>query len=239
MKIKTLLLLYFSIASSFAQNTPAVIGEGDLSSIIVSEHHDYVLGFIGKEQKRLYMHFSQIVKSKDNPLVYFVEGRSRVANNIVGFKGELKIDSVKNDPEAAFLLEELPPELQDKKNDFYIVYGSYLLLEDSTANHVGTFKGKWKTYVWVHPVDGLMYNDLVMGDGYSNNEFLGTWTAYGKSSPRPAHWGEFRIPESGSLDYGVGEFVPNPENLDPNWKIFHRAYQSEPPMDPYEKGWWD
>jgi hypothetical protein len=43
------------------------------------------------------------------------------------------------------------------------------------------------------------------------------WTANGASRVKVANWGEFRIPDSGDLDIGAGEFGPNPKYLKQGW----------------------
>ncbi|WP_260390444.1 hypothetical protein [Riemerella anatipestifer] len=43
-------------------------------------------------------------------------------------------------------------------------------------------------------------------DGFSNNQFVGSWTSYKTNITKRCNWGDYRIPESGDLDIGVGEF---------------------------------
>ena len=44
----------------------------------------------------------------------------------------------------------------------------------------------------------------------------------GKVQTRPCAWGHYRIPNSGDLDIGVGEFSPNPKYLSNGWGNFNK-----------------
>lgn len=47
---------------------------------------------------------------------------------------------------------------------------------------------------------------------------MGTWTEYNSNEMKCSNWGERRIPFSGDLDIGAGEFSPNPKYFDKGWE---------------------
>ena len=70
----------------------------------------------------------------------------------------------------------------------------------------------------------LKYDDIDEGlsDLYSNNQYAGTWTPYGKgkAEAKTANWGEYRIPFAGEFDVGVGEFHPSPTYRKNGWETY-------------------
>ena len=75
--------------------------------------------------------------------------------------------------------------------------------------------------------DYLIHNDTVYydairfaGDGYCNNQYTGKWIYLDTYDTLTCNWGDFRIPESGRLDGGCGEFIPNEAFYDNGWKTY-------------------
>ncbi len=62
-------------------------------------------------------------------------------------------------------------------------------------------------------------------DGFSNNQFVGSWTSYKTNKTKRCNWGDYRIPESGDLDIGAGEFSVNDKYLKNGWKIYKLAQE--------------
>jgi hypothetical protein len=59
------------------------------------------------------------------------------------------------------------------------------------------------------------------------------------------NWGHARIPQSGNLDKGIGEFYPNEKYWDEGWEVFYKAWWVYPPTDESKKArdaeileWW-
>ena len=65
---------------------------------------------------------------------------------------------------------------------------------------------------------------MQMADGFYNNQFVGTWTSYKTNSSKKCHWGDFRIPESGDLDSGDGEFIVNEKYAKNGWSNYITAH---------------
>jgi hypothetical protein len=100
-----------------------------------------------------------------------------------------------------------------------IIIGQYRFSENPEQNHVGIFDGIMTMWWYVDKDGNMNYYDLTKhSDRYKNNQYVGTWTEYGKSNTRPCNWGERRIPFSGDLDIGAGEFSVNPKYEDKGWK---------------------
>ena len=103
-----------------------------------------------------------------------------------------------------------------------ILIGDYEFKEDSMQKHSGVFQGIMMLYWYVVKPGIIHFDDIEMhvSDGYCNNQHCGTWTAYGESIPKVCNWGMYRIPFSGDLDIGAGEFSPNSKYYSNGWKDF-------------------
>jgi hypothetical protein len=173
------------------------------------------LGFIDPNYQRLKMVFSSVKKDKADPTKYLVEGRSIVKENVCKFSGFIKFEKLanvrnqfRNDPELANSSLKSQGEL----------LGTYQLKEEDKES-CGVFKGS-VVFNWFVDGDGkIHYDDLEMSesDNFKNNQYKGTWSAYGSGKSKTANWGEFRIPNSGDLDNGAGEFSPREKYRKYGW----------------------
>jgi hypothetical protein len=186
----------------------------DISPILTKTDNTAIVGFIGKDYQRIRIKFISVVKNHEQQDQYFVYGKSMVKENICEFQGTLKITS-------AFYLSD--PEIKDIKQG--IVIGDYSLFENASQKHVGLFKGVFKVGWYIDKQGQIQYDDLMIdADGFSNNEFVGTWTAYNGTISKPCNWGDYRIAMSGDLDSGAGEFFPDQKYIANGWTSYKQAY---------------
>nr|MBP6410083.1 hypothetical protein [Pseudarcicella sp.] len=68
--------------------------------------------------------------------------------------------------------------------------------------------------------DAISFNS----DGFFNNQFIGSWTSYKTNTSKKCNWGDYRIPESGNLDVGAGEFSVDEKYLKNGWKNYSQAF---------------
>lgn len=101
----------------------------------------------------------------------------------------------------------------------YSIFGTYLFSQDSVQAHSGIFKGIFQSDFYLTK-DGLIhYDDIeIISDGFSNNEFIGTWTSFDKQINKTCNWSDYRIPNSGDLDGGAGDFSPIGKYLPYGWQ---------------------
>lgn len=197
------------------------INQHDISRILLTQHHDNVLGYIGTNFRRLDIRYISIVKNAKNPNEYFVYGKSRVASNIVDFQGTLTLISAKKFSDQYF---------DDKTMGSLL--GKYVFYENPNQKHVGIFEGYFTTgWILDQSLNELAYDETHLGaDGFSNNNFVGTWTPYGSNNFKTCNWAEYRIPYSqryqlgpndNSLDIGAGEFSPADEFDKFGWDTYY------------------
>jgi hypothetical protein len=186
----------------------------DISSLLTQTDNRTVFGIIGDNYQRIRIKLISVIKDKDNPSQYFVYGKSMVKENLCEFQGTITITNVFNfkDPDMSGIK-------QGK------VVGEYLFNENPAQKHVGQFKGVFGSN-WYLDKDGILkYDDLSdMADGFTNNEFVGTWTSYSGTTIKICNWGDSRIPMSGDLDDGTGEFHPSDKYLPNGWLTYIEAY---------------
>jgi hypothetical protein len=186
----------------------------DISAVLTKTANNSIVGFIGKDYQRIRIKFISVVKNQEQQDEYFVYGKSMVKENVCEFQGTLSITN-------AFYLSD--PEVKDVKQG--IVIGDYSLFENTSQKHVGLFKGLFKIGWYIDKQGQIQYDDLMIdADGFSNNQFVGTWTAYNGTVSKACNWGDYRIALSGNLDSGAGEFFPDQKYIANGWASYRQAY---------------
>lgn len=202
------------------------------------DDHDSVLGYIGNDHQRLRIVILSATKHPSQPDTYNVTGKSMVRNVVRPFSGTMKITKLASSSHAE--LDEDYKGEQVKEAGF--VFGEYHFAEDAKQTNTGKFDGLFVTD-WIVNKDGrLQYDEVMMGaDGYRNNQFLGGWTSYRTKATRRASWGDSRIPLSGDLDRGDGEFSPNENYIRNGWQGYRDAYgvkQDKRALADERRQWW-
>ncbi|MCD9854896.1 hypothetical protein LUD75_09280 [Epilithonimonas sp. JDS] len=192
------------------------------------------IGFIGDDYQRLYIHYNSINKNPKNPYEYLVKGKTKVKNTVRSFEGKLLIKKANIEKNSDF------PNYQQG-----FATCELILNEDKNLTSTGFFKGVITVGYIIDPKNNFRYDALMFyADIFSNNEFKGTWTSYKTKISKKCNWGDYRIPNSGDLDIGAGEFMPNPKYLDKGWKYYTLTMYGEPKNDvelarkKEEMNWW-
>lgn len=186
----------------------------DISALLTQTRNSRVFGFIGDNYQRIRIILISVIKNKENPSQYFVYGKSMVKDNICEFQGTINITNVFN-----YKSSEYPGVKQGK------VVGDYSFYENPKQKHVGQFRGVFCSNWYLDKEGNLKYDDLSdVTDGFTNNEFVGTWTIYAGTVTKICNWGDDRIPMSGDLDDGTGEFHPSDKYHASGWLTYDQAY---------------
>jgi hypothetical protein len=207
----------------------------DISTLLTQTRNSRVFGFIGDNYQRLRIILISVIKNKENPSQYFVYGKSMVKDNTCDFQGTINITNV------FYFKNSDSPEIKQGK-----VVGDYLFYENPQQKHVGQFKGVFSSNWYIDKEGNLKYDDLSdVADGFTNNEFVGTWTNYSGTITKICNWGDGRIPMSGDLDDGTGEFHPSNKYQASGWLTYDQAYSGGIGKDREEeariveqKEWW-
>jgi hypothetical protein len=170
------------------------------------------IGFTGTHFQRFYIHYTSVVKSKSNPYVYLVTGKTRVKKKIRSFKGTITISKV-------FLYDEtFHPKFKQGE-----LLAEVLLQEDSSRYSAGFIKGDLRTTFYIDENKHIYYASFDPGDGYCNNLCKAYWTSYRTKKSKICNWGDYRIPGSRGLDGGAGEFAVSSPYEKFGWKNFEKA----------------
>jgi hypothetical protein len=188
---------------------------------------DYPLGFIGQNYQRLHIKIVSAKRDADHPDSYLVSGKSMVKKNICDFTGEIKITNVRLFKTIRGC--EKDTSVPGRITQEGIVAGEYHFAERRDQKHAGTFDGVFCSSWYIDKDGKLQYDDLEAGcdDGYCNNQFLGTWKGYHSKKAETCNWGDSRIPQSGELDDGAGEFYPDKKYLRYGWQTYMDAWEKE------------
>jgi len=218
---RTIIVVCVALALSGAafadQDVTAAYVTKDFSSLLMPKSE--FLGFIGNDYQRLFIHFYSISQDKRNPALYYVKGSSEAKGIVCGFEGTITVRSIVTFRKMHWGVDD---KYKDKGVQAEGVFSaSYELREDRAQKHAGVFAGQMKLD-WFADRDGtLRYDDMrIDADDYSNNQYTGTWMAYSSDKSKTANWGEYRIPNSGDLGAGIGEFSPNPKYCSHGWGTY-------------------
>ena len=173
------------------------------------------LGYIGAGYQRLKMSFSSVAKSPAHPELYLIEGTAIVGPDTCQFKGTVKIDRMREYKKMHFGVDDAYKDKGIQAQG--AVIGNYEFHETGCTNS-GILSGVMTSNWYVDKDGAVRYDDIrVDSDSYSNNQYVGVWRSAGNKVRRTANWGEYRIPFSGDLDIGAGDFGANPKYKDKGW----------------------
>ena len=185
----------------------------DFSDLIKPKHA--FLGYIGADYQRLNISFSSATKSAEHPELYLIEGKAASGTDACAFSGTIKIDRIREYAKMHFGVDNAYKDKGIQAQGFVIANYEF---HESGCENSGILSGVM-TSSWYLDKDGAVrYDDIGKdSDSYSNNQYVGVWRSAGGKSRKPANWGEFRIPFSGDLDIGSGDFGANPKYKDRGW----------------------
>lgn len=237
-----LVFLASSVASAFAQTTQVEtkwkqeqLGDSDLyqkeyreqfikddfSPIWTHTPNYNVMGLIGPHYQRLRIKFISVSKDKEHPASYSITGRSMVKDNKCDFRGSLLITSIR-------LFKNMHWGVDDEFKNSGIKYegillGTYAFAENKSEKYSGVFQGVFCSR-WFEDHHGAILCDTIeyYSDNFCNNQFVGTWRSYGGTHSEVCNWGDDRIPLSGNLDEGAGEFSPQDKYLKYGWQGYRK-----------------
>lgn len=185
------------------------------------------LGFKGKDYQRLFIHYDTIFRTSPN--VYSVKGKTLFRDTVRLFTGTIQIDSLSS---ARITSSEEDEGYYGKLIDEYgHAYASYRFVEDALQSGNGIYTGRARFDFVLKR--GRLYYDTVWlrADGYFNNQYEGTWSSSDGKLRLKCNWGDFRIPDSGDLDYGTQEFAPRKKYFSRGWQLFHELHSVQT--------WWE
>jgi hypothetical protein len=158
-----------------------------------------------------------VTKDSSSPGTYHAYGKSMVKNNIDEFNGTIIISNIRQLQNADYGVDD-----EYKNNGIkgrYIILADYKFSENKEQVHSGIFTGVCQTDFYLDKNIKVRYDDIDMeADGYTNNQFVGQWASYDGKLVQRCNWGDFRIPNSGDLDIGAGDFSPNDKYLKYGWQ---------------------
>jgi hypothetical protein len=170
------------------------------------------LGYIDPNYQRFQIHFISIGKDNSNPYVYNITGKTKVKDYICNFTGTITVDEATYDTSG--LMNDIGfPEYRAGLITAIVIIEEYKMQPGS-----GIIKGKIKTDIYFDAKKDIHYSALMLiADGFFNNQIEATWTSYKTGKSKTCNWGDFRIPNSGDLDIGSGEFAVNSKYKENGW----------------------
>lgn len=225
--MKFFTFFFFISLSAFAQHSLKRM-ESELKAENVLkkyQHHDFssfmipqerFLGFIGNGYQRLKIVFTSVKKQGQQ---YILTGTSEVKGNKCDFTGTIKVYSIRERQQLRLGLDNTTNVEGHKAQG--TLFGVYEFKENPKQKHAGVFTGKMGLNWYVDKNGKMHYDDIESSysDNFVNNQYEGQWTSYDKKLVKTANWGEHRIPNSGDLDIGAGEFGVNPKYKASGWEL--------------------
>jgi len=199
------------------------IEEYDFSELFAHTEDSFIFGFIGENFQRIRIHFAMVKRIEKHANQYEVEGKTKVKNNVCDFNGTITITTGRKQAKERIIERILD---HDEKVASSIALRGVIVSdcefrENPNQKSAGVFKGKLATYFYIDQSGIIHYDDLNdYSDRYFNNGFVGVWKSYNSKLTKKVHWGDWRIPYSGDLDVGAGEFWPAKKYLNNGWEFF-------------------
>lgn len=238
-QISIIALTVLLIGTTYAQDTTTTdffdqIKTYDLSTVIAADSiipedredgkekfkRAEILGFIGDEYQRFFIHFISVIQNPTNPYEYLVYGKTKVKETICSFQGTITIRQSRT-----YISSDIP----DYKQGF--VTCDVILYEDKKQASTGFIKGTLRSDFVIDSKEKFRYDALYfVADGFSNNQFVGSWTSYKTNMTKKCNWGDYRIPECDWLngcDIGAGEFSISDKYVKNGWENYRLAYSSD------------
>ena len=185
----------------------------DFSNILADKRIKF-LGYIGADYHRLHINFDSIKKISRSK--YIVSGNYKITEEARPFKGEIQISEIRKYTNFNYGVDDF---MKGKINAQGIALATYFIKGETEKFQA---KGCMLTRWYIDNDEKLLYDDISEDeDLYANNLFCGECKV-GKVQIKPCAWGHYRIPNSGDLDIGAGEFSPNPKYLGNGWSDFNK-----------------
>lgn len=175
------------------------------------------LGFIGDNFQRFHIHFISIIQSPTNPYEYLAYGKTMVKENVCSFLGRIVVKE-----STIRRSEDIPAYKQG------VAVCEVTLYEDRKQPSTGLIKGSLTTNFIIDDKGKFRYDALMfVADDFSNNQFTGTWTSYKTNASKKCNWGDYRIPGSGDLDTGTGEFMASEKYNKNGWASYMLEFNAK------------
>ena len=185
----------------------------DFSNILADKRIKF-LGYIGADYHRLHINFDSIKKISRSK--YIVSGNYKITEEARPFNGEIQISEIRKYTNFNYGVDDF---MKGKINAQGIALATYFIKGETEKFQA---KGCMLTRWYIDNDEKLLYDDISEDeDLYANNLFCGECKV-GKVQIKPCAWGHYRIPNSGDLDIGAGEFSPNPKYLGNGWSDFNK-----------------
>jgi hypothetical protein len=186
-----------------------------------------VVGFIGPNCQRLRVKILTVRRDTADLMRYYLTGKTQVAGYVSAFSGTLVLRQVRElrqlKPLTEAALETAINAFRSAQREGFAL-ADYELRESPGQPKSGVFRGVTRTNWFLNKRGQLRYDELYgAGDGYCNNQFVGTWTSYATKKALRCNWGDYRIPNSGDFDIGAGEFSPADKYLAFGWQELREA----------------
>ncbi len=211
----------------------------DFAPLWTETDNSAVFGFIGPNLRRIRLKIISAVKEKKKPDTYAVSGKSMIRNNVCSFSGTIKITKARTYNKMHFGVDDEYKNKGIKKQG--LIIAQYRFSENKACIFSGVFEGHLLTFWYIDKNGKLKYDDIEKeSDSYGNNQFVGIWKSYRGEIVKISNWGDYRIPLSGELDIGAGEFSPNEKYLPFGWQTYRDAYfnNNEQARQEEERRWW-
>jgi len=179
----------------------------DFSVVWRNPNNTEYLGFIGDNYQRIRIKIFSVVKDNKKPQTYTINGKSAINNEIKSFQGTFIIKHIKHLTNMHWGIDDEYKNKGIKAQG--VLIGEYKLYQDRNLGSSGYFEGVLSALWYINKAGEIKFDNIQFeADPYRNNQFVGTWTSYDGMKKIKSNWGDYRIPDSGDLDGGAGEFSP-------------------------------
>lgn len=175
-----------------------------------------IIGFIGNNYQRFYIHFTKVNKNTKIPNQYLVKGKTKINNIIHTFNGTITLTNAR-----VYKNKEVANYTQG------YTYSKIVITTFHNKVKTGEIIGNLETNFLIDKKGSIRYDALMFAaDGFCNNQFIGSFKNCKTKTIEKCNWGEFRIPDCGDLDIGAGEFTINSKYIKHGWESYYLAWST-------------
>ncbi|NDV96071.1 hypothetical protein D0T84_14280 [Dysgonomonas sp. 521] len=187
-------------------------------------------GVLGANCQRIRIHIAKAERVTDDGIVFLVEGKSNVKNNICDFKGKITILSL-----YKFMANRIYPGQG-------VLFARYEFFEDKGRHHSGIFRGTFNATIKIDEKRKTVVLDERLSRGilYNNRTYVGTWIGYSDNAIRKCIWGDYRLPFTFDFDCGATAMNACEKYIDNGWETFSDGSEYDCSTEPckLKNQWW-
>lgn len=187
-------------------------------------------GVLGKNYQRIRIYIAKAERVDSDSIIFQIEGKSNVNDNICDFKGKMTILSI-----YKFMANRIYPGQG-------VLFARYEFFESKDQYHSGVFRGTFNATIKIDEKRKSVTLDERLSRGilYNNRTYVGVWTSYASNTSQKCIWGDYRLPFTFDFDCGATAMSVCERYIKNGWETFSDGSEYDCSAEPckLKNQWW-